>query len=72
VQTATIQAAEANDIQMSGHFPHAGYRQLAIIFEKEGKLTDAIELCRQAIDEGWVGDYEKRLVRLIRKANKKK
>lgn len=72
VQTATIQAAEAKNVQMSGRFPHAGYRQLAIIFEKEGKLTDAIELCRQAINEGWVGDYEKRLDRLIRKTNKKK
>lgn len=32
---------------------HAGYRQLRIILEKQGKFDEAIELCEQAKAQGW-------------------
>lgn len=49
---------------------HKGYQQLAIIFEKQGKYTEAINLCKQAAEQGWAGDWEKRVVRCNKKEKK--
>ena len=49
---------------------HKGYQQLAIIFEKQGKFTEAINLCKQAAEQGWAGDWEKRVARCNKKEKK--
>jgi len=49
---------------------HKGYQQLAIIFEKQGKFDETIELCRNADRQGWAGDWEKRIERCRKKATK--
>lgn len=40
---------------------HAGYTQLAIILKKQGKYQEVIELCQQAKEQGWAGDWDKRI-----------
>lgn len=42
---------------------HPGYRQLAIILEKQGDFAGAIRLSRQAKEQGWNGDWDKRITR---------
>lgn len=49
---------------------HKGYQQLAIIFEKQGKFDETIELCRKAEKQGWAGDWEKRIERCRKKSDK--
>ena len=40
---------------------HTGYQQLATIYRKQKKYKEAIEMCEQALKQGWVGDWEKRI-----------
>jgi hypothetical protein len=49
---------------------HTGYTQLAIIREKQGRLAEAICLCREAQGQGWAGDWEKRIARCQKKQTK--
>ncbi len=49
---------------------HHGYKQLAIIREKAEDYTHAIELSKQAMEQGWNGDWEKRIERCQKKMNK--
>ena len=49
---------------------HTGYKQLAIILEKEGDIKGAIKLSKQALKQGWTDDYEKRIERLSKKLAK--
>ena len=42
---------------------HTGFKQLAIIYEKQGNLTGAIDLAKRAKREGWAGDWDKRIAR---------
>ncbi|MCT8985227.1 hypothetical protein [Shewanella phaeophyticola] len=49
---------------------HTGYKQLAIILEKEGDIKSAIKLSEKALKQGWTDDYDKRLVRLNKKLAK--
>ena len=51
---------------------HIGYKQLAIILEKEGDIEGAIKLSKQALGQGWTDDYEKRIAKLIAKLAKQK
>lgn len=46
---------------------HKGYEQLAIIFEKEKRWSDAIALCEQAQSEGWNGAWGWRIERCVKK-----
>jgi hypothetical protein len=46
---------------------HKGYKQLAIIFEKQGKLQNAIDIARQAKVQGWAGDWDIRIKRCEQK-----
>lgn len=46
---------------------HTGFKQLAIIREKQGEFDECIKLCIRAKDEGWLGDWEKRIERLRKK-----
>jgi len=49
---------------------HVGYKQLAIVLEKEKKYDEAIYLCKQAKYEGWSGDWDKRIERCEKKKSK--
>ncbi|BCV37546.1 hypothetical protein I6M44_15680 [Shewanella algae] len=51
---------------------HTGYKQLAIILEKEGDLDGALELSQKALEQGWSDDYEKRIAKLVTKIAKRK
>lgn len=51
---------------------HTGYTQLAIIREKEGKFVDAIRLSKDALAQGWGGDWESRIKRYEDKLKKQK
>ena len=46
---------------------HTGYYQLAVIDDKQGRWAECIQLCRQALEQGWAGDWEKRIARYERK-----
>jgi hypothetical protein len=46
---------------------HTGYKQLCIICEKQGFWDEIINIAEQAKEEGWHGDWDKR----IEKAKKK-
>ena len=48
---------------------HLGYKQLAIICEKEGSYDLAIDLSETALQQGWAGDWQKRIVRCNRRMN---
>jgi hypothetical protein len=43
--------------------PHPGFQRLAIDAEAAGDFRRAIELCQQALDQGWEGDWERRIKR---------
>lgn len=49
---------------------HVGYKQLAIIREKQKDYDGAIQLCCRAKEQGWDGDWEKRIERYTAKASK--
>jgi hypothetical protein len=51
---------------------HLGYRQLAIAREKQGRLDEAMRLSRQALAQGWAGDWERRITRIERKKARKR
>lgn len=51
---------------------HRGYEQLAILYEKEGNFKNAIAISKQALTEGWAGDWQKRIERCTKKLAKSK
>lgn len=66
-QTAKMFATE----ERWGWIPrHYGYDQLAIIYEKQGRVRDAIRLCETGQSQGWANEFEKRLARLNKKLKK--
>uniref|UniRef100_UPI004047A77A hypothetical protein n=1 Tax=Roseivirga sp. TaxID=1964215 RepID=UPI004047A77A len=50
---------------------HTGFQQLSIVKEKQKAYDEALELCIRANNEGWYGDWPKRIERLKRKVNTK-
>lgn len=46
---------------------HKGYYQLAIILEKAKEYDKAIATCKQALSQGWAGDWGKRIERCKKK-----
>ncbi len=46
---------------------HTGYEQLAIILEKQSKFNEVIALCENAKNQGWGGDWDKRIERCMNK-----
>lgn len=46
---------------------HVGYTQLAIILKKQGKNQEVIEVCRQAKEQGWAGNWDRRIEEAKRK-----
>lgn len=51
---------------------HTGYKELAIILEKEGNIEGALKLSKQALKQGWTDNYEKRIDKLNQKLAKQK
>lgn len=49
---------------------HTGYKQLAIILEKQKQFHEALTLCKEALKAKWNGDWEKRIERLDKKLKK--
>lgn len=49
---------------------HYGFKQLAIIMQKAGRLKVALQYCEKARGEGWKGDWEKRIARLSQQIEK--
>ena len=43
---------------------HTGFKQLAIILEKEKHYQKALNICREAAEQGWAGDGDIRIERL--------
>ena len=46
---------------------HKGFEQLAIIFEKQMRLKEAIALCQEADSQEWAGDWDRRIERYRKK-----
>lgn len=51
---------------------HTGFEQLAIIYDKQKRYEEAIDVCRQAAQQGWAGTWEKRIERYEKKLKKKR
>lgn len=49
---------------------HKGYEQLAIILEKQKNFEETIKLCARAEEQGWAGDWGKRIERCKKKLEK--
>lgn len=59
----------AHDSQLPSH---TGLKQLAIIYEKQGKYEEALELTKRYLEEGWLNkDCQKRIERLENKMKSK-
>jgi len=50
---------------------HTGYKQLAIILEKQKKFQEALALCKEALKAQWDGDWENRIKHLDKKIQNK-
>jgi len=46
---------------------HKGYTQLCIILEKDKKFNEVIAFANKAKDQGWNGDWDKRISRCRKK-----
>lgn len=51
---------------------HKGYGQLVIILEKEGRINEAIKFAEQAKRNGWSGDWDNKVNRLVKKLKNSK
>lgn len=65
-------APEAAEAFRKGNYPeslpwHTGYDQLAIILEKQKNYAAVIQLCSQAKEQGWGGNWERRIERCEQK-----
>ena len=49
---------------------HGGFLQLVIILEKNKDYEGAIRLAKEALRQGWNGDWEKRIARCKQRSNR--
>ena len=67
----SAKAADAFKNEYKDSLPsHKGYKQLAIIREKQKMYDEAIKISENALKEGWAGDWENRIERCNKKALK--
>lgn len=72
IAIAAEMAAEFSREEDLGFIPgHAGYRQLRIILEKQGRFAEARALCLQAKGQGWQDDWDKQIARIDKKAGRR-
>jgi DNA-directed RNA polymerase subunit RPC12/RpoP len=50
---------------------HVGYNQLCIILEKQKNYEEVIRLSKKAKEQGWMGDWDKRIERCMKKQKSK-
>jgi len=50
---------------------HKGFEQLAIIEEKLKNFEAAIKISKEALEQGWVGEWGKRIERCLKRSDKK-
>jgi hypothetical protein len=68
VAMARIVAQALRDVRPKEPLPvHLGFQQLAFLLEKEGSYTKAIEICKEARDQGWNGNWTWRIGCLAKK-----
>lgn len=68
IQLAPRAAAAFHAVNAGAPLPeHLGYKQLAIIREKQGRDAEAIRLAEQAQAQGWSGDWAGRIGRIERR-----
>lgn len=66
------EAQKALSVLGPGAVSHLGYKQLAIVYEKEHRFEEAMSLCKEAKANEWMGDWDKRIARLTKKIEKAK
>ena len=49
---------------------HPGFKQLSIVREQQADYNEAIRLSKVALEQGWSGDWEKRIARCVAKRQK--
>ena len=49
---------------------HRGFQQLAVILERDNDYEGTISLCEQALQQGWAGDWGKRIARCQKRMNR--
>jgi len=49
---------------------HYGYKKLCIIYEKQKRFQEAVDLAKEAKRQGWQGDWDKRIKRCEGKLSK--
>jgi|AntRauTorcE11897_2_1112592.scaffolds.fasta_scaffold11331_2 tetratricopeptide (TPR) repeat protein len=70
-EAATVFLDESSPSGLGFLPAHHGFKQLAIILEKDGKFEEALKLCEKAKLQGWNGDWDARLTRLRKKLAKR-
>lgn len=61
-QIAISEKAKIAFLEEYGSLPsHEGYKQLCIIMEKQKNFEEVIRLSKIAREQGWVGDWDKRI-----------
>jgi hypothetical protein len=65
----SLDAKKAFLKEYSGIPSHKGFEQLCIILEKQKKVDEVIRLAKLAKEQGWSGDWDKRIERNMKKNN---
>jgi tetratricopeptide (TPR) repeat protein len=72
IELAPRAAAAFHGLDPEAPLPdHLGYRQLAIIREKQGRYAEAIRLSEAALRQGWAGDWQGRIARIQRRRERR-
>lgn len=50
---------------------HLGYQHAATVLEQEDVCSRAIEICKQAMDEGWSGNWAWRVQRMAKRLSER-
>jgi hypothetical protein len=71
-QQIGISPKAVQSFKRKGWFPvgHAGYGNLAIILERNKQFEKALIICKQAKQQKWDGDWDKRIERINKKIEK--
>lgn len=48
---------------------HNGFKQLSIIYKKQGDFEKVVSLAKNAKEQGWAGDWDKRIAFAMKKIN---
>ena len=65
-----VAEAYKRERQVNGLPEHPGFKQLSIVREQQAAYDEAIRLSKIALEQGWSGDWEKRIARCEAKRQK--